>query len=192
MNKTIHDTTLLELLPENLRHDTDIIAASEAVDKEFQALAASIQNCLTFAGVDTAREDVLDELAAELQVEFYDAGLPIKTKRSMINNAYLYKYLKGTPSAVKQIVADVYANVEVEEWFEYGDTPGYFRLATYSGMPDPNQLDELFRAIDTVKRESSWIRDTIFVFYESDLPKYFGGAVHTGIYQVITQVEEDS
>lgn len=190
-NKTLANTSLLELLPEPLRQDPDIIAASHAVDKEFQELVSAIKNCLTFAGVNTAREDVLDELAAELQVEFYSSDLPVKTKRNMIEGTYLYKYMKGTPFAVKQLVGDVFEEVLLEEWFEYGDEPGYFRLATFAGMPDPGQLARLFSAIDTVKRASAWLRESFFSFYESELPVYFGGAVHTGVYQVITQVEED-
>jgi len=46
MSKTIYDVTLLELLPENLRSDPDIIAASKALDEEYRQLAQSIKNAL--------------------------------------------------------------------------------------------------------------------------------------------------
>ena len=190
MNKLLGETSLLELLPDNLRRDPDIIAASKAADKSFTELVAAIKrDCLTFSGVANVREEVLNELAAEMQVDFYDPTLPITARRKMVENAYLYKYLKGTPFVVKRLVEDAFGaeGVTVEEWFEYGDEAGYFRLVTYSPLPDINDFDNLFAAIDLVKRKAAWVRQTLFAERDSDLPIHFGGAVHMGKYQLICQ-----
>jgi len=153
MAKSIYDVTLLELLPENLRHDPDIIAASKAVDKEFKTLANSICKCLTIADVDNLDNDVLDHLAIEMNTDFYDQGFDISKKRELVKNSYLYHYKKGTASVVKQLLQDVFGQGEIQEWWEYGGPPYYFKVVT--DITDPVAIQQLITAINSVKNERS-------------------------------------
>jgi len=207
MSKTVNDVTLLELLPENIRSDPDIIAASQAVDTEFQALASSIKNCLTIADVDNACSDVVDNLAGEIQVDFYDQTLSLAVRRALVKNGYIYKYQKGTAYAVKQIVEDAGLDATVKEWFEYDGEPYYFKVTTETVISSTTVLEELAELINSVKNVRSWMEAFIinrtwsgtmyfgsvlvsgktltlspkaFVMDEVSGNAYFGGALHVG------------
>jgi phage tail P2-like protein len=156
MSKSIYDITLLELLPENLRNDPDIIAASAAVDQEFQLMVQAISNCLIFVDIDNVSEEVVDLLAAEMGADFYEQDLPLANKRQIVKNAYLYKYTKGTPFAVRQLLNDAFETGQLQEWFVYGGQPYNFRLiATAEELADSNKLQKLIDAINSVKNERS-------------------------------------
>ncbi|MBP2655018.1 MAG: putative phage tail protein [Firmicutes bacterium] len=161
MSKTVYDVTLLELLPENLRSDPDIIAASQAVDTEYRALVSSIKNCLTIADVDNACSDVVDNLAGEIQVDFYDQTLSLDVRRALVKNGYIYKYQKGTAYAVKQIVEDAGLNASLKEWFEYDGEPYYFKVTTETVVSSTTVLAELAEMINSVKNIRSWLEGII-------------------------------
>ena len=129
MSKSIDEVTLLELLPENLRSDLDIIAASQAIDQEFSLLVQSINNCFTFVDIDNANSEVVNLLAAEMHVDFYDESLPLESRRAIVKNAYIYHFTKGTPFAVKQLIIDIFGQGELIEWFDYEGNPYHFRVA---------------------------------------------------------------
>jgi len=177
MSKTVNDVTLLELLPENLRSDPDIIAASQAVDTEFQALASSIKNCLTIADVDNACSDVVDNLAGEIQVDFYDQTLSLAVRRALVKNGYIYKYQKGTAYAVKQIVEDIFDNAAVKEWFDYGGDPYYFKVVKIGGeMIEPEVYTKLKEAIYAVKNARSHL-EGVSLSRSLSGTMYLGGAI---------------
>lgn len=182
--KTIYDVTLLELLPENLRSDPDIIAASKALDEEYRQLAQSIKNVLTFGDIDNAKSEVVDALAAEMNLDFYDQTLPLANRRALVKNGYLYKYLKGTPFAVKQVVTDIFSAAQTEEWFEYGGVPYYFRVVTEAKLPASEIIERIFKAIDTVKNVRSWLQG-FGALKHVGLTSYLGFVIHQRHYQKI-------
>lgn len=173
MNKTIKDVTLLELLPENLRSDPDIIAASQGVDAEFRALTDSIQNCLTIADVDNAGSEVVDNLAGEMNVDFYDQAFPLDKRKELVKNGYLYKYSKGTAYAVKQIVTDAFDHTEVQEWFQYDGEPYYFKISTETALPSENKISDVVQAVNSVKNARSTL-ECIEALKSSSLNTYYG------------------
>lgn len=122
----IYSAKLLELLPPNLRGDPDIIAASSGVDKEFQAFAAKIKHTLTFADIDSASSEVVDNLARELDTPFYDENLDLVTRQTLVKYALLYNMNKGTPAAVEKLLKDVFGQSRMQEWFEYSGDPYQF------------------------------------------------------------------
>jgi phage tail P2-like protein len=190
MSKTVNNVTLLELLPENLRANADIIAASQAVDKEFQALAGKVKNCLTIADVDNASAEVIDNLAGQMQVDFYDQSYSLAKRRELVKNAYIYKYRKGTTSVVKEIAEKTWENVSLVEWFEYGGEPYKFKLVFDGSLPDDDELTEIIAAIKSVKNVRSHMDATESLEKET-IGIYEGGCVVQGRYETITQLVYD-
>lgn len=186
MSKTVHEVTLLELLPENLRSDPEIIAASQATDTEFRALAKAIANCLTIADIDHAGSEIVDQLAAEMRVDFYDQTLSLEKRRALVKNGYLYKYLKGTAYAVGQIVTDAFDASEVQEWFDYHGEPYYFKVVTEANLPDISTINDVVEAIDSVKNVRSWL-ESIEALKNADLKVYYGLAVQQTCYHTLVQ-----
>jgi phage tail P2-like protein len=184
MSKTVYDVTLLELLPENLRSDPDIIAASQGVDSEFQALAGSIKNCLTIADIDNASSDVVDNLAGEINVDFYDQTLSLAKRRELVKNGYLYKYRKGTAYAVKQIVTDAFDQTTVKEWFDYDGEPFCFKITTETNLPSESKIAEVVQAVNSVKNVRSKL-ECIEALKSSELNTYYGFGVEQTCYHTV-------
>jgi phage tail P2-like protein len=129
MSKTIYDVTLCELLPENLRSNPDIIAASQVMDKEFSQMLQAIKNCITYADVDNVRSDVLDLMAVESDIDFYDQTMPIEYRRQAVKEADQIHQINGTKAALLRVFELLSMRGVIEEWFEYGDSPYRFRIA---------------------------------------------------------------
>ena len=155
MSKTIRDVSLLELLPPNLTSSPEVIAASRAIDKQWQKLAGKIKEVLTYAGINDATSDVVNMIAAEMNVDFYDENLSLDKRRALVKNGYVYKYTKGTAYAVKQVVTDAFDKATVEEWFDYDGKPYHFRITTEVAMPDESTINQIFKAVSAVKNTRS-------------------------------------
>ena len=79
----IYESDLLNILPPNLRENSDVIASCKAIDGEFQLLASHIKNSIIFADIDNVSEKLLDYLAVELNTDFYENTLPVDAKRNL-------------------------------------------------------------------------------------------------------------
>jgi phage tail P2-like protein len=177
--KTINDVTLLELLPPNLAEIPEFIAVGAAIDKQWQKLAAKINKVLTFVDIDEACPEVVDMLAAEMNVDFYDSTLELAKRRVLVKNGYVYKYTKGTAYAIQQVVTDAYDTAHVEEWFDYNGEPYHFRITTGASMPDEAIINHIFSAVNAVKNVRSKL-DYLGALKTVDNPVYYIGF---GVYQ---------
>jgi len=151
----IKESSLISLLPPNIRENSDVIAACKAIDGEFQLMADSIKNTLIFADINNVSEKLLDHLAIEINTDFYDNTLSLGTKRNLVKNALIYHFTKGTPHAVELLVTDAFDSAKVEEWFEYGGDPFYFKVTTSDAIIDPNKINQLIEAISSIKNMRS-------------------------------------
>jgi P2-related tail formation protein len=182
MSKTLDEVTLLELLPPNLRGDPDIIAASAAADASFKELVGTIAKVLTIADIDNASSEVVDALAVEMRCDFYDQSLPLDNRRKLVKNAYLYKFLKGTPFVVQGVVSDAFSNAMVREWFQYNGEPYHFRVITDDDLED--KAVSVIEAINSVKNVRSYF-DGISAVNKAPFTEYVGFAVRTAKKQTI-------
>lgn len=96
----------------------------ELQDRMFEYLDAGT----TFSEVDTCNEGVLDQMAVYLKIEWYDSTADVETKRRIVRTAIEIQRYAGTVKAVREQASAVYPDSEVEEWFDYGGTPGFWRL----------------------------------------------------------------
>lgn len=175
----IYNSKLIELLPPNLQNDNDAIAVCSAIDKGFIEVVDSIKNVLTFADIDNASSEVVDLLAFELNTDFYDNTLPLYKRKEIVNNALIYHLTKGTPYAVELLVTNAFDDGLVEEWFEYGGDPFYFKITTSDAIIDVNKVNQLVAAVNSVKNERSRL-ESININRPSPLQKYVGLLISGG------------
>jgi P2-related tail formation protein len=173
MSKTVHQTTLLELLPPNLRGDPDIVAASSATDGAFREMVDSITKVLTIADIDHASSDIVDALAVEMRTDFYDQTLPLENRRKLVKNAYLYKFFKGTPYIVQLIISDAFVDTMMHEWFEYDGEPYHFKIITDDDLHD--KAASVIEAVNVAKNVRSWF-DGIYTTNKVQFTEYQGFA----------------
>lgn len=123
------DARLTDALPKTLAEQPWVQALAEASRKMRRRVIAYADRTRLFCDIDEASEDALDALAVELQTPLYKNDYPLTVKRQIVKNSMLYYIRSGTRGAVEELLADIYQGAEVEEWFEYGGKPNYFRVA---------------------------------------------------------------
>lgn len=125
-----YDGQIADILPRNLMEDPAAQAFSLAIREGTRLLHRYTQLCYVYCSIDTAPHKVLDLLARELRTQYYSDGLDIETKRSLVRNTLIWYMTAGTPAAVEELVAVVFGEGEVSEWFEYGGEPYWFKIKT--------------------------------------------------------------
>lgn len=123
------DARLTDALPKTLAEQPWVQALAEASRKMRRRVMAYADRTRLFCDIDEASEEALDALAVELQTPLYKNDYPLTVKRQIVKNSMLYYIRSGTRGAVEELLADIYQGAEVEEWFEYGGEPNYFRVA---------------------------------------------------------------
>ena len=154
----LSNTKLVDLLPSSIRGDAGVIAAASAIDGELQKVTSLIPAVVLLARIDVLPEAVLDLLAWQFHVDFYEpVGFSIEKKRAVIKSSIAWHRKKGTPWAVEQVLAATFDTSEVQEWFDYGGDPYHFRILTTDILSSQESYVLLKRAIDTAKNTRSWL-----------------------------------
>lgn len=126
--------------------------------------------------IDQLNDAELDEMAWELNVQWYDSTAPIAVKRAVIRSSDRVYAKLGTPYAVEQIVADYFGTGEVREWYQYGGQPHHFKVLSDNPSLVNSNLDLFLKLLRTVKRRSSWL-DAILICLTGEMFLYSGMAV---------------
>lgn len=178
---------LIDLVPPNLRSDPKVSAAAAALDQQLQPVTQLIPSVAILHHIDTLPDEWIDELAWQWRAPFYDATLTIEQKRELVKNALAWHRRRGTPSAVEELIATVFGSGEVQEWFEYGGEPGYFRVRTSDPSATTTKAEAFLAAIDSVKNARSWL-EAIEITTSATMNLRFGFAVHIGKTTTVRQV----
>lgn len=179
MSKDLQSVSLIDILPPNLLADEQINAAAQALDDELQKVTAAIRETLILPRIDELPEAVVDLLAWQLHVDFYDELKSLAEKRNAVKQSIAMHRIKGTRMAVELALHMVYESGEVREWFEYGGRPYYFRVRFI--RPETirtEDVDRVIRIIYAVKNTRSWLESIGFT-RPVRIGMYHGAAVST-------------
>ena len=94
---------------------------------------------------------------------------------------------KGTPAAVEDLIAAVFGEGKVVEWFEYGGEPYHFKVVTNDYALANERSEEFIKALNTVKNARSWL-EKIEVTQVEEMNAYFAGILYLGDKLIIEQV----
>jgi len=156
----LSNISILNIMPPNIAADPNIRKIAEAFDEVLRGIIAKIPNVEVIPNLVLNRivdETLIDLLAWQFHVDFYDPKLPIEIKRELVLKSLDWHTRKGTPSVVEEIVSTVFSRAKIEEWFEYGGQPYRFRIATEEQMPDAETVNKLIRAVNSVKNTRSFL-----------------------------------
>lgn len=163
MIRGIWAPSLVEILPPSVLKDSKLRVAAEALDFELQKLSLAAREALLLPRLDELPHEILDQLAYQYHVDFFEpTEMDLETKRKLIRNSIYEHRIKGTKFAVENLLNKITAGAEVQEWFEYGGRPYYFRV-NLKGLKDYGDNGETFmRMIEATKNARSWLDDIIF------------------------------
>ncbi|MDR0663709.1 MAG: phage tail protein I [Spirochaetaceae bacterium] len=157
----LNNISILDLMPPNLAADNNIKLMAEAFDEVLRDIIKKIPDVDIISNLvlkQIVNETLIDILAWQFHVDFYDPGLPIEVKQELVLKSLDWHYRKGTPSVLGEIVSTVFTKAKVQEWYEYGGLPYRFRIATAEEqIPDAEAVKKLMRAINSVKNTRSFL-----------------------------------
>ena len=120
---------LVETLPIALRNDPSVVALTEALADVLAARPAEIERLLIYLAIDTLEEPLLDILAYDFKVDWWDADYSLEEKRRTLKDSWRVHKLLGTKAAVETAISAIYPDTKVSEWWEYGGRPYHFKIS---------------------------------------------------------------
>lgn len=162
------------------------------ITPEVQALSYSIGNAMKdmvkfsasahlYSDLENVPEEALDLIAMELNTQYYVQMLPRDTKESLIRQTLQWYMHGGTPSVLEQFLSTILDGGRIDEWYQYGGEPYFFRAYVYAGE---HQMElgygtEVKRQIEKYKNVRSWIDWVAFVISSIVSVKIeYGNAIH--------------
>ena len=143
---------VLKLLPEFMRDDEAVKGLAAAVNKLIREPGQKVKTVRVWDQIDELDDAQLDELAYELDIDWYSSGLPLENKRAVIKISDLVHSRRGTKWAVEELISAYFSRGFVEEWYEDGyvnPQPYHFSVYT-SHRHVTDAIMQEFRAIAKV------------------------------------------
>ena len=154
----LKDDSLQQILPSSIAGDKTVQDIAKAISAKLQLINRQTELILLLPRLDKLSEALVDELAWQYHVDFYDYRADIAKKRALVRSAIAWHRYKGTPAAVEEVCTAVFQSARVFEWWQYGGEPYHFRVRLIEeGIPDNRVIDSLERAIQVTKNTRSWL-----------------------------------
>ena len=119
---------LLLIVPPALTRDPAMMARAAADAEAMAARLVEIDRVRIISNIDRLDETVLDILARDFKVDWWDADYSLEEKRRTLKDSWRVHKVLGTKAAVETALRAIYPKAQVQEWFEYGGEPYRFKL----------------------------------------------------------------
>ena len=161
--RDIYSVNFADYLPETLKRDPKMKALAAAVTEQMLGVSGEIDNVLIYSRIDELPEELIDILAFDMHVDWYDYSYPLAAKRDILKNSVKVHKKMGTKYAIEKGLSGLYPISEVEEWFEYGGQPHHFHIVCdVSSNRITASYREIVNAVKMYKRLSSWLDEIVY------------------------------
>ena len=155
------------LIPQFMREDKTFQGFMYALEQELKLIYHDIDTIKLYVNLDNLDEKILDELAWQFNIPEYDLSYDIPIKRDLIRNCFAIHHRRGTVAAVEEVISKIFGNAEIEEWFEYGGRPYYFKIRTTNIEATDEMIAQVTKAIRTVQNIRSHLDEVIIEVMQS-------------------------
>ena len=100
MAKELEKLSLADIIPGSIAGDENVQAIVQAIDPELQSVSRNIAEALIYSRIDELPEPVLDALAWQWHVDFYELAHSVEGKREVIKGSLPWHRKKGTVWAI--------------------------------------------------------------------------------------------
>lgn len=146
---------MLFTLPTVLQNSPKMYAVAQSIAILLEKRAEEINKLRIYTAIDSLPESLLDVLAYDFKVDWYDSNYSLETKRNVLKSCFdVYRRL-GTKGAFLEALRNAYPDSDIEEWFEYDGNPFYFRI-----ILDVSQQRETISHSDIVRKVEPFKRLT--------------------------------
>ena len=171
--RDLYNGTPYELMPEILR-TPESEAISYAISEGLKKLLDDAKRISLYGEISQVPDEVLDAMAAESRTQYYDPGASRKIREDMVRQTFGWYMHGGTSSIISEYLATLYGGGQVEEWYDYGGEPYFFKaiviVAEETVLP-AGSSKEIIRRINGYKNVRSWLEALIFrISFEVQIP----------------------
>lgn len=141
----IKTADILKLVPEFMRNDGAVKGLAAAVNALIREPGKRIDTIRVWDKIDELTHEQLDELACELDIDWYNSALPITAKRMLVKNSDLIHGRRGTRWAVEDLITSYFSGSEVVECYESDaltPLPYHFAICTSDRDVSDSELTE--------------------------------------------------
>ena len=175
MAKEIERLSLIDISPPSITGDEKVKHIITAVDPELQSVSHDIREAFIISRINELPENVLDLLAWQWHVDFYELAHNVEAKREMVLKSILWHRKKGTRGAIVEALGMLGVEAKFTAWHELldeGAQPYTFVIdAKLTGdfwervdWTKPTQT--IRRAIQQSKAARSWM-SKLYVYMEA-------------------------
>lgn len=173
MSKSVTRDSILGVFP--LAFDPDMLALAESIADKLIGLYAETDLLKIYARIDELDDELLDILAYDFKVDWWDKDLTLAEKRQTLKDSWDVHRKLGTPGSVETAVSAIY-ETRVVEWDEYEGFPFHYKMDvnTAGELPDA----DVITAITQKNRYYANLRsilEAIEFRIRSFTPKLFAG-----------------
>lgn len=163
MNNNIYEVDFTRSLPPSLRHDPKVMALASIIAGNLKEVSSIIDKTIIYGNIDALPEEVLDILAYDFHVDWYEYDYPLEAKRNIIKDCVKVHKRLGTKYSVETALGNLHPNSEIEEWQDYKGEPFSFRIVldTTKSRLQIN-IEQIKKTIESYKRLSSHLDEIIF------------------------------
>lgn len=126
--KDIFNANFADYLPDVLKNDPKMRAFADVVTMQMLEVSRHMDDVLIYSRLDKLQEPLIDILAYDMHIDWYDYSFPLEIKRSILKNSVKVHKKTGTKYAVETVLKSIHKGASVQEWFEYGGRPYFFRV----------------------------------------------------------------
>lgn len=171
---------LLAALPMALREDSSVAALAEAAAEELAKRPEEIDRLRIYPAIDRLEEPLLDILAQDFKLDWWDADYSLEEKRRTLKDSWRVHKTLGTKAAVETAISAIYPDTKVLEWFEYGGEPYHFKLMIDSEYEkvDPEKHRRVLEKVAYYKNLRSHMDEV--EYFDAFTASAAAGAVYCG------------
>jgi phage tail P2-like protein len=177
MNSTLYDVDFTRTLPSVLKEDERLLALGQVIAIELQRNIHMSRLNIIYPRIDELDETLLDILAYDLHIDWYNPDSSPDIKREIIKESVRVHKRLGTKYAVESVVRAYFGSGEVREWYEYGGDAHHFKIISSNPSITNEQATRFFQMLEVVKRKSSWL-DSVLISLTGDSFLYLGTLIH--------------
>lgn len=164
-NTGITVDNLLYTLPAVLKNDKQMCAMATIIAEVLAKRLDEIATIRIFPDVENLPEDLLDIMAYDFKVDWYDYDYGLESKRAIIKGCFFVHRKMGTRKSVEDALSAIYPGTVVEEWFEYGGKPYYFRVILDVTSPrEAIDNGKILRVLNLYKPLRSHLEDDAIIY----------------------------
>lgn len=182
----LNELDLMELIPPYMQGDNTVIGLCAAANYILNKLYHSILKMDFYTNLDSLDESDLDYIAQINNITWYNSNDIKEVKVNVIKNSEIVFWNLGTILAVEKVIADIFGDCEVIEWFNYEGEPFHFKISSFNSQITSEEISRFNAVIDHVKRKSA-ILDSVEIALIASMNSFYGFNMHTGDYISIRQ-----